>query len=97
MTPEQALTLLKDAYLDDEHATIRSLNIADYHALLSLLEGMRWKPIQDNRPLRGERIIYHEAGSLYVVVWDALAAATFWNGEWIYAGHILPTPPGDDA
>ena len=43
MTPEQALTLLKDAYLDDEHATIRSLNIADYHALLSLLEGMRWK------------------------------------------------------
>ena len=101
MTVEQAHTLLRDPlYFTDsederEYVHLRPMSVADYHALLALLEGMRHtaESYHDAQALIAMFVQHHEFG-LPATIGMLHRADKIMSDIPL---PPLPTPTGDDA
>lgn len=97
MTIDEAITLLTDetnsVYVDpDEDVVSMRATKSEYHALLALLESLRWRSVRDEPPPDGAPIaLWHPLypRSLSACIWrDEIAQ---WHGDWSY--FSLPQTP----
>ena len=94
LTIEQAIEALKAT---DEIRGLRCFVItySDYHALLALLEGLRWRKVSEDTPKkRTPKLIVNASG---MVFFDECGdMESFQNDLWLSLSSILP-PAGEPA
>ena len=105
LTVEQAIKLLKKMPVESwlvrrERPGMRvDLDMCDYHALLALLEGLRWRKVGEERP--------HEGEAVFLLWFGRPEEVYIWNGSWrmgecqiaIGNDHFwmpLPLPPAGE-
>lgn len=104
MNAPEAVTLLKDSlYLADERETQLTMDTPDYHALLALLAGMRWRRVADEKPEGGRNVlcwIRREDVPMFICSTVYLGDHLYWStptGNIKSYGHHfwlhLPAPP----